>query len=349
VMARRAIPPELLDRYEMLNQRFGVSDTALSNFFRILSNNKVDTEDLDTKLREIAGRHLTVLKQADSLTDDDPQVAAIKKQAVGAISAGDYGRANMLLQRALDADLAAARRTQGRAQDAANKRFLTAAKTRADIGALKLNQLQYAAAAQNFQEAANLVPAGELLVRSGYLNSLGLAAQRSGNYPVAGTALAEALSIRERMLGPDHPDVATSLNNLAKLYNAQGRYADAEALYRRALAMREKALGPDHPDVATSLNNLAELYNAQGRYADAEPLYRRALAIGENTLGPDHPDIAIRLNNLGALYANQGSYADAEPLYERAIAIDQKALGPEHPDFAIGLTNLALLYHGLGR
>ena len=32
--------------------------------------------------------------------------------------------------------------------------------------------------------------------------------------------------------GPDHPDTADSLNNLAVLYDNQGRYADAEPLYR---------------------------------------------------------------------------------------------------------------------
>ena len=73
--------------------------------------------------------------------------------------------------------------------------------------------------------------------------------------------------------------MATSLNNLAALYQTQGQYAEAEPLYKRALAISEKALGPDHPDVATSLNNLAELYHAQGQYAQAEPLYKRSLAI----------------------------------------------------------------------
>jgi hypothetical protein len=166
VLARRAIPPELLDRYEAVSRTFGVTDTALTTFFRILGENKVATEDLDAKLREVAARHLALLKQAEPSTDDDPQVAAIKKQAVAAIGAGDYGRAEGLLQRAFDADLTAARRMQ----DVANKRYLTAANTRADIAQLNLTQLGYAAAAQDFQEAANLVPAGELLVRSGYLN-----------------------------------------------------------------------------------------------------------------------------------------------------------------------------------
>jgi tetratricopeptide (TPR) repeat protein len=50
----------------------------------------------------------------------------------------------------------------------------------------------------------------------------------------------------EKALGPEHPNVATSLNNLAALYKAQGRYAEAEPLYRRALEIWEKALGPEH-------------------------------------------------------------------------------------------------------
>jgi tetratricopeptide (TPR) repeat protein len=44
-----------------------------------------------------------------------------------------------------------------------------------------------------------------------------------------------ALIIREKALGPDHPDVAVSLNNLGELYRAQGRYADAEPLYKRSV------------------------------------------------------------------------------------------------------------------
>jgi tetratricopeptide (TPR) repeat protein len=43
-----------------------------------------------------------------------------------------------------------------------------------------------------------------------------------------------ALRIWETVLGPDHPDVAASLNNLALLYRVQGNYGDAEPLYQRA-------------------------------------------------------------------------------------------------------------------
>ena len=100
-----------------------------------------------------------------------------------------------------------------------------------------------------------------------------------GRYQRAVVVAKEALLIAEQTHGPDHPDVATSLNNLAELYQAQGQYVQAEQHFRRALAINEKALGPDHPDVARCLNNLAELHRTQGHYTQAEPLFKRSLAI----------------------------------------------------------------------
>jgi CHAT domain-containing protein/Tfp pilus assembly protein PilF len=181
------------------------------------------------------------------------------------------------------------------------------------------------------------------------LNSRATELLNGGRYSEAEPLYKRALAIREKVLGPDHPDVATSLNNLAALYYIEERYADVELLYERSLAIREKALGPDHPNVAISLSNLAELYRVQGRYADAEPLHKRSLAIMEKRLGPDHPDVAISLNNLAALYKAQGRYADAEPLHKRSLAILEKRLGPDHPNVAILLTNLAALYKAQGR
>ena len=80
-------------------------------------------------------------------------------------------------------------------------------------------------------------------------------------------------------MGPDHPNVATSLNNLAGLYNAQGRYAEAEPLFKRSLAIREKALGPDDSAVARSLENYGTLLRKTNRAAEAEKLEERAKAI----------------------------------------------------------------------
>ena len=81
-----------------------------------------------------------------------------------------------------------------------------------------------------------------------------------GEYAKAEPLLQEALRIRQKVLGPEHPDTAKSLNNLAALYQDMGEYAKAEPLYQEALRIRQKVLGSEHPDTATSLNNLAALY-----------------------------------------------------------------------------------------
>ncbi|AVQ71120.1 hypothetical protein B5D77_07150 [Microcystis sp. MC19] len=155
--------------------------------------------------------------------------------------------------------------------------------------------------------------------------------------------------VTRRRLGDNHPDVATSLNNLAALYNFQGRYKEAEPLYLEALDLCKRLLGDNHPDVATSLNNLAALYNSQGRYKEAEPLYLEALDLRKRLLGDNHPDVAQSLNNLAVLYRSQGRYKEAEPLYLEALDLKKRLLGDNHPNVANSLNNLALLYNSQGR
>ncbi|MCA2506114.1 MAG: tetratricopeptide repeat protein [Microcystis sp. M54BS1] len=69
----------------------------------------------------------------------------------------------------------------------------------------------------------------------------------------------EALDLRKRLLGDNHPSVASSLNNLAKLYYSQGRYKEAEPLYLQALAIAEQALGENHPNTVRIRENLESL------------------------------------------------------------------------------------------
>src|SRR5258706_262607 len=120
-------------------------------------------------------------------------------------------------------------------------------------------------------------------------------------YAVARPLLERALAIRERTLGPEHPDTATSLHNLAESLWVANRPSEAEPLIRRELAIDEKSLAPVHPDVAIRLNALARLLRATNRLGEAEPLLRRALSIFEKSLGADHPSTVTVRNNLSRL------------------------------------------------
>src|SRR5580658_7380493 len=106
-------------------------------------------------------------------------------------------------------------------------------------------------------------------------------APRSRPSAGAGTRQDRALAITEAACGPDHPSVATDLNNLALILRELGDLAGARPLQERALAITEAACGPDHPSVATGLNNLALILRELGDLAGARPLQERALAITE--------------------------------------------------------------------
>lgn len=96
----------------------------------------------------------------------------------------------------------------------------------------------------------------------------------------------QALELARFLWGKNHPNVATSCNNLAGLYRCQGRYSEAEPLYLEAVAIIRQALSPNYSNLASGLNNLASLYYNQGRYGEAEPLYLEAVAIDRQALPP---------------------------------------------------------------
>ena len=59
--------------------------------------------------------------------------------------------------------------------------------------------------------------------------------------PMHGGTADAALAIKEKVLGSEHPSVATSLNNFALLYlHTQGRHAEADKWEARAKAIRVK-------------------------------------------------------------------------------------------------------------
>ena len=122
-----------------------------------------------------------------------------------------------------------------------------------------------------------------------------------GLYKLAEPWCEECVDVCKALFNGDHPDVATSLNNLASLYDSLGQYSKAEPLYTQALEMRKRLFNGDHPNVATSLNNLAFLYYSLGQYSKAEPLLSDALAMCDRTLGVNHPTTMTIRENLATL------------------------------------------------
>lgn len=87
----------------------------------------------------------------------------------------------------------------------------------------------------------------------------------AGNYAHAEVLLREAVLLQEASLGPLHPDLANTLNNLGVVCERNGNPNDAEHCFRRAVTIATTALDADHPFVATSRKNLRDFCEAHGK------------------------------------------------------------------------------------
>jgi CHAT domain-containing protein/tetratricopeptide (TPR) repeat protein len=188
---------------------------------------------------------------------------------------------------------------------------------------------------QNAPDAENFIAAT--------LNNLAALYEKQERVAEALPLMEQATILRERLLGPEDPEVATSSDNLGVLYLERGDYERAEALLKRALAIREKALGPEHPDVARSLNNLATLYSRLRRLEEGEAVTKHALSILEKNLPPGHPDFATVLNNLAGLYEAESRFREADAIYGEVLAMREKALPAGHPEIAQSVGILSTL------
>ena len=80
-----------------------------------------------------------------------------------------------------------------------------------------------------------------------------------------------------QLLGDDHPDTLSSMNNLAITYKNQELWKLAQSLEEVVLEKHRQLLGDDHPHTLQNINNLANTYRQQGLHQQAEALKNKEL------------------------------------------------------------------------
>ncbi len=169
-----------------------------------------------------------------------------------------------------------------------------------------------------------------------------------GDYPKALHYYQKALAIREKVLGKEHVDTATSYSNMGGLYKTMGDYPKALNYYQKDLAISEKVLGKEHISTAASYSNMGGLYETMGDYPKALHYYQKDLAISEKVLGKEHISTAASYSNMGGLYETMGDYPKALHYYQKDLAISEKVLGKEHISTAASYSNMGGLYETMG-
>jgi tetratricopeptide (TPR) repeat protein len=200
-------------------------------------------------------------------------------------------------------------------------------------------------AAAGIQGKFDRQPAVEASIR----HTVGKAYFDLGVYPEAQRQLERAVQLRRRVLGRDHPDALSSMNDLADAYRKQSLYAQAAPLLNEVLETRRRVLGETNPATVSSMHEVGLLYLDQGKYAQAEPLLARALEVQRRVLGPDDPDTLASLHDLATTFAADGKLGQAEPLEIQALDARRRVLGEEHPQTARSMNELGWLYRQEGK
>ncbi len=149
------------------------------------------------------------------------------------------------------------------------------------------------------------------------LTNLGALEGRAENPQLAERYYRQALDLRQRSLGEQHPLVAESKVNLGAALVDREQYREAQTLITEAMVSLRASRGAEHPSIGVLLVNLGEAQLELGR-PEAEGTYREALRVLERTEGTERGTAFARVG-LGRALVAQGRDAEAIPALEAAV------------------------------
>ncbi|MDZ7856440.1 toll/interleukin-1 receptor domain-containing protein [Sphaerotilus sp.] len=172
--------------------------------------------------------------------------------------------------------------------------------------------------------------------------------KEQGAYESARQSTRRQLDTIWRILGQDHPDTLSALNNLATILLDQGDLVGARHCAEQVLDTRQGVLGQDHPDTLSALNNLATILLDQGDLVGARRYAEQVLDTQRCVLSQDHPDTLKSMGNLATISYAQGDLVGARRYAEQVLDTMRRVLGQEHPHTLSALNNLATILKAQG-
>jgi hypothetical protein len=195
----------------------------------------------------------------------------------------------------------------------------------ADADAVAASDPEAAAAAERAAEDAATTFGGIVIHSSTAADNAAGGAGKEGKLALTEVAK-EATAMARRVLGADHPVVASCLNDLAVVLKAQSEFAQAIEALTDALGVYAQTVGEEHPSFATAQHNLGLAYRA---------LAESGGTIGDGGGGPSSLERQILLDRA------------AEQL-EGALKARCEAHGLRHRDIATTMVSLAGVHRAMG-
>jgi tetratricopeptide (TPR) repeat protein len=296
-LVRLAASPQAGDRAELMVRVRALIPAssqlrveAISKFFQLLGEAPVEESRLADRFAQIAEEHRRLVEDVKSLRVNDPEVQALRQQAVAALEIGDHATASAKYEQAR-AIVTTKRETLARVLDDQKREEAALVFEQARV---ELARLAYEQAADLFAEAARLLPAGDTKTRWQYIMEKADAEQTMGDERGNNSALVRAiescrvgLALALRTERPhDWAMTQVSLGNALRTLGAReggtARLEEAVAAYRDALKEWTRERVPlrwamTQHNLGTALRTLSERESGTARLEEALAAYRDAL------------------------------------------------------------------------
>lgn len=163
------------------------------------------------------------------------------------------------------------------------------------------------------------------------LNDLGTLQHSMKQLDQAELTLANADSIREKLLGPEHLERAITLRNRAVVALDKKQLDTARSMFSHASDIFLKEVGATHQWSIDASKKLAVVYLMQKENEKAESELTKVKQAVFQSLGDQNVDYAEACFELAIALGNQGKFEKAKPLLESAMKIQKTFLGPQDP------------------
>lgn len=190
---------------------------------------------------------------------------------------------------------------------------------------------------------------GQPVVQAAMLHTIGTVYRKLVRFEPAERLVRQALELRVRELGEEHPETLDSRFELAKILAVQDRSDEALALHQQVLVARRRVLGAEHLQVAASLSEISNLAQREGLFGDARQAAEQAIAIYQRSPEPEPLRLAWAHLYLGRTLSSLERSEEALASYRHAIDLLRSHVDPHHPSIPPFLSELATVYYNLGR
>lgn len=166
-------------------------------------------------------------------------------------------------------------------------------------------------------------------IASYYFHAVGRFQLGESAYGPAAESFEMARVKAEQAWGPDHPEVATVLDDLAWALNWLGKNELAREHFARSLRIKSAVYASDSVEIADTLGRYAVVIQELGDPKGAIEMLERSLAIRRAATGNSF-GVTTSLTNLASLYMDNGRLQDALAAIDESLSILAKILEGDH-------------------